>query len=278
MKRFLAIIIAGSVGTTALPADAQSPQDWNIFHDTAKKAVVAYSDFDSGISIAVRCVDRTFEALVSGLPEIEAETRQLKIRFPDDTRDHAETWNVATNSAVAISSFPARFARDLREGGRLDIVVPGAAEGGRNLRYVLDLPISNAAIDETLSACNRPLIDPRDAEVEDLGPNGLPGGLEWAQRPRPRYPNTDYVRGFAVLTCLNNPDGTLRDCIVETEHPQNGYFGVAALRGVRGARVQSTEDASAALSTRFISFRNNFYLSGYEPRRPRDRPHPSIED
>ena len=65
------------------------------------------------------------------------------------------------------------------------IVVPGGAENGRNLRYVIDLPASGAAIDETLQACGRPLVDPRDAERSALPEDGLPPEIEWARQPRP---------------------------------------------------------------------------------------------
>jgi hypothetical protein len=264
MKRIVSVLALLAI---ALPALAQDATDWSILRDARKKTVVAFTDFDSGISIAVRCVDKSYEAIIGGLPEIRGETRRLTLRFPNEDHDHEETWNVATNSSIAVSSFPALFARELREGGTLNLVVPQGAADGRNLRYVITLPPSPSAIDETLTACSRPLVDPRDAEVVDIGEGGLPDGINWAQRPRPRYPNTNYARGFAVITCLSNPDGSVKDCVVESEHPQEAGFGAAALRGARDARLQSTTGNTGSIRSRLISFRTNFYMAGYEPRR-----------
>tara|TARA_R110000782_G_C14770619_1_gene409038 strand:- start:313 stop:1182 length:870 start_codon:yes stop_codon:yes gene_type:complete len=272
MKRLLSIFAAGIVGTIALPAFAQSAQDWNLLRDDHRKVVVAATNFDNGIGVAVRCIDRSLEAFISGLPEIEGDTRELRIRFPENTRDHTQTWMVAANSAIAISSFPAGFARDLREGGRLDIVVPGGAEGGRNLRYVLDLPASNAAIDETLTACNRPLIDPRDAEIEALPEGGLPVNIVWVSRPRPEYPTaTNYVRGFASVMCLTNPNGSLRDCTAEAEYPRDSGFGDEAIKAARRARVGNADPSGGPVPLTSILYRTNFVLAGYDTREERER-------
>ena len=272
MKRLLSIIAAGIVWTMAPPVFAQSPQDWNLLRDDQKKIVVVATNFDNGIGVAVRCIDRSLEAFISGLPEIEADTRELRVRFPEHTRDHTQMWTVATNSTIAISNFPAGFARNLREGGRLDIVVPGGAEGGRNLRYVLDLPASNAAIDETLTACNRPLIDPRDAEIEALPEGGLPVNIVWVSRPRPEYPTaTNYVRGFASVMCLTNPNGSLRDCTAEAEYPRDSGFGDEAIKAARRARVGNADPSGGPVPLTSILYRTNFVLAGYDTREERER-------
>lgn len=247
---------------TTQAQDSAAGPDWDVFRDTSKTMVMAYTDFDSGLGIAVRCVDQSYEALISGLPDIAGDTRTLRLAFSDDEL-HDSTWNVAIDPTIAVSDRPAPFARNLREGGQLQIVVPGGAADGRNLRYVLTLPPSSAAIDETLTSCGRPLIDPRDAELEDIAANGLPASLSWDRAPRPRYPvPARYGKGFAVVTCLTNPDGSLRDCLIETEHPQDGAFGDSVLRSIRRARVRNTSQEGAVPLQR-ISFRAAFRLEGY---------------
>lgn len=262
MKSTLAAV---AVLAFALPALAQdAARDWDIHRDPARKVVAAHVGFDSGLALMVRCVDGSYEAIIAGLPEPErrAQTRRLEIGF-DDRPGRGQTWNVAAEPTLAVSGLPAPFARRLRQGGRLEIAIPDGGGEGRTLRHVLDLPASNAAIDETLTACGRPLVDPRDATIDEVGPGGLPPGMVWRDAPRPSYPRTPYAAGFAVLTCITQPDGRLRDCEIEAEHPSDGGFGEAALRSTRRARVQSPNEPEGAMMARRIAFRTTFRMSGH---------------
>ncbi|MGZ9099059.1 MAG: energy transducer TonB family protein [Brevundimonas sp.] len=265
-------LIALLAWAAALPAQAQdATQDWDLHRNTRTDAVMAFSVFDNGLGVAVRCVDGAYEALLSGLPAApeDAETRTLGVAFGDD--DMAmQRWGVATNDTVAVGERPAPFARKLRQGGRMQILVPGGGDGGRNLRYDLTLPASSTSIDETLNACERPLVDPRDAEMDALPEGGLPSSLVWVRTPQPDYPSTvRYGRGFAVVSCLVNPDGTLRDCGVDSEHPHDGGFGASTLRGIRRARVQDAGNPDTPLAPVMVSFRARFMLDGYETREDR---------
>tara|TARA_R110002167_G_scaffold67405_4_gene190529 strand:+ start:761 stop:1585 length:825 start_codon:yes stop_codon:yes gene_type:complete len=271
------VLLASLIAALAQPAMAQQARDWEILRDPAQQMTMAYTPFDIGLGIAVRCVNHSYEALITGLPPTDYETRPLDVAFGEsDLRE--ETWNVAVESRVAVSNHPAPFARRLRDGGTLSLRVPGAAEDGRNLLYVLELPASSAAIDETLTACGRPLVDPRDAEIADIRRNGLPAGLEWVRRPQVQYPDTAFARGFAVLTCLTNPDGTLRSCVIEAEYPQGGHFGEAALSGARRARLGVSGDSGSPVPPRLVSFRVNFALDAYTARRARRAPRTAVND
>ncbi|MDP3406018.1 MAG: hypothetical protein Q8S03_15110 [Brevundimonas sp.] len=260
MRLPVSMILVGLLVSTAASAQ-EAPADWDLLVDPAKKLTMAYTDFNNGLSLAVRCVDGGYEAIIAGLPPAaDLDRRPLTIQFGDDQPAPTQ-WNVAMDPAIAVSERPAPFARDLREGGRLQIVAPGAAEGGRNLRYVLDLPVSGASIDRTLEACDKPLVDPRDAELAALGDTGLPGGVNWASLPRPSFPSPAvYQAGFAVISCLTEPDGRLRACEVETEHPRDGGFGAAALRATRRARLEDSNAPGAALPLRRILYRTQFRL------------------
>lgn len=246
----------------ASPAAAQDGgDDWDMVREPGEKLVMAYTAFDNGLSIGLRCVDGGYEALIAGLPPAaeEEESRTLGIAFGDEEMQ-TERWNVATNRSVAVGELPAPFARKLRLGGRLQILVEGGAGDGRNLRYALDLPGSASAVDETLTSCGRPLIDPRDAELEALPDSGLPLNMVWEHTPRTEFPSRiRYTGGFAVLTCVTRPDGALVDCVVETEHPRDGGFGEAALRGAARGRV-STADGTP-VPVRRIMYRTNFRLA-----------------
>ena len=251
-----ALLIAG-------PVIAQDGDDWDLSINPETNLIAASLVFDSGVAVGVRCFGGRYDALLAGLPAAPegVETRELSVQFGDEDPDE-QRWTVATNRQVVVSDLPARFARTLREGGRMQVLLRGGAPGGGNLRYVFDLPASSAAIDRTLEACDKPLVDARDLELEALGEQGLPGGLDWADRPRPSWPSgRTYVRGFAVISCLTQSDGRLRDCAVESQHPLDGGFGDAALRATRRGRIEVTADPNAPVPTRMIIFRTNFNSS-----------------
>lgn len=254
----------------ALPAAAQDAAgDWDVARNVETDMVLAYTAFDNGLGVGARCSAGNYQVLISGLPATTEASRSLRLAF-DDGEFSDQRWSVGDDASVALSEHPASLGRSLRKGGRMQVVVPNGGEGGRNLRYVIDLPASGAAIDETLTACGRPLIDPRDAELAALGDRGLPANLGWAREPLISYPEQQtYRRGFAVLTCLTRPDGYLRDCTVETENPPGGGFGAAALNGTKRARVTNLEGGAVPL--RFIAFRANFDIDGESssPRRLR---------
>lgn len=253
------VLLAGLIAALAQPAMARQAQDWDVVRDPAKQTTLVFTVFDVNLSIAVRCVGDSYQALIAGLPPTEAASRPIGVAFGDDAIDE-QTWNVAEDSRIALSGLPARFARRLRKGGALKLRVPGGAEDGRNLVYALDLPASGSAIEESLAACDRPLVDPRDEITAAVDGASLPSGFSWARQPEGEYPDSRYASGFAVLSCMNDPVGRLRDCVIETEHPQDGGFGPAALRSLRRARVQATDIPDGPLPPRLIVFRTNFRL------------------
>ena len=269
MKRALTALLACAVALPALAQDAS--RDWDLTRDQRKKLLVAYTQFNNGLTIATRCADGGFEAVIAGLPPAgRATSRPLRIAFGDDELVEVQ-WNVATNDTIAVSELPAPFARELRDGGRLRILVPGGSYGGRNLLYDLTLPPSSGSIDQTLTTCDRPLVDPRDAELETLQEDGVPTNLGWAERPRAEFPESRYARGFAVITCVSNPDGSLRDCAIESEHPREGGFGEATLASARRARLQNLADPGAPVPVTRVLYKTHFLMEGYETREDQAR-------
>ena len=260
IRTLTALILLIAAGSAVAQDAAPTGEDWDLAKDARKKSTIAYVTTTTGLSIATRCMDSGYSALIFGLPEVtrRTKTRPLQITFRDEETSEWR-WNVTTDRAGAVADFPAPFARELRQGGRLQIVVPDGAGEGRNLRYDLELPASGSAIDETLTACNRPLVDPRDQELDAIGEDGLQVGMRWDHQIRPRYPSQSrYSEGFAVTTCVAQPNGTLRDCVIETEHPGDGLFGEAVLKAARNATVAYDGDQPTA--PRMMAFRVNFIM------------------
>jgi hypothetical protein len=255
MKRFALPAAVLAVGLPALAQDAA--RDWDLHQDTATRSTLAYTTFDSGLSLAFRCADGSFAAVLAGLPPERQARRTLRLGFRGDPV-HDTRWTTTTDRSVVVADYPAALAREFRQGGELKVTVPGGAGNGRDLSYIVPLPTSNAAIDQVLTECGRPLVDPRDIELEAVAEGGLTAGFEWERAPRPRFPRSRYASGFAVTTCMSRPDGALADCVIESEHPQDGGFGEAALKAAERARVRVSGDRDAAVPPRKIGFYTAF--------------------
>lgn len=248
-----------AVAAAAASASTQEPPaDWDIQRDAAAGSVIAFVPMTSGLAIGVRCIKGDLAAIITGLPEARRNetVRTLHIGRPDRLND--TSWNVTTDRTVAISDYPAPFARRLREGGPLSILIPGGGGEGRNLRHDLDLPASSAAIDEVLTACDRPLVDPRDALLPRIGPGGLPAGIAWARQPRPAFPQSQYAAGYAVVSCMMTAEGGLEQCVLEAQHPSDSAFGRVAQRSASTGRLTSPNETPGQYTPRVVSFRFNF--------------------
>lgn len=248
------------VATTATPAAPQEPGlDWDLVRQPEQSMTAAYVQLSSGLMIAFRCMDGGYGAIISGLPEARRSEDFRTLRLTMTGRPERETrWAVTRDRAAALAEFPASLARRFRQGGDVSLVVPGGAEGGRNLRYNITLPGSAVAIDETLTACGRPLVDPRDERLPDSVSDSLPDGLTWSRPPRPRHPLNTYSAGYAVVSCVVQPDGRVDDCEVESEFPLDGRYGRNALAAMPDARVVSPGETAGEYAPRMIGFRVNY--------------------
>lgn len=255
MKRPLVTLLACAVALPALAQDASA--DWDLVRDAEKKSVLAFTTFDVGLSVAFRCVDGSLNTVIAGLPASHQDRRTLQLGFRDNPA-YDSVWTATTDRTVVVGDFPAMLARDFREGGVLKLTIPGGASDGRNLRFEVELPASSGSIDEVLTSCGRPLVDPRDELMEAIPDTGLAVGLDWTRPPRPNFPETNYAQGFVVTTCLTTPDGALQDCVVEMEHPHDSGFGRATLRSTRRARLRNTVQPGQPIPVRLVSFRTNF--------------------
>lgn len=244
-----ALIAAGPVlaqDAAPTPAPELDAPDWDVIErDGSLIATVAY---DPGLIVGVRCRAWDLDVFLTNLPP-SAEEWIRPLEIAGEAGDfYTENWVATTDPGTAFNLLPARFARALREGGVLQVRAPGP--DGRRVRYSMDLPASNAAIDQVLTACRKPLVDPRDELLEAAGPvTSTPNGRDWVRQPRPQFPSTGTSRGSATLSCLAEPTGELSQCVVESEYPRDRGFGRAGLRSVGNARVSPAEDTMMVIFT-----------------------------
>lgn len=179
-RLLLTAITAAALSTapvSAMAQDAPAAEDWVMTRVPDRDAVIASVPFNNGITLVSRCAGQVFDVMVMGLPEARRGdiSRQLTFLVGDETDEKPYAWTVGTDRTAAFSRVPALIARSLAEGGKLQIIVPGE-RGAPRTRYVMDLGPSGAAVEETLTHCGRPLVDPRDDELEGDG-DGLPNGI-----------------------------------------------------------------------------------------------------
>lgn len=244
-RPLLAPVAALSVG--AAPVCAQDAgEDWDFGRDASRDLVIAAVTFDN-FGVAVRCLDDTLSVVVSGVQAAEGEQQ---IRFAMGDEDESDTtWIGAPGGRSLFSLWPASVAAKLMKGGRLSL---GVSDGERTRRLAVDLPSSPAAIGQVFSACGRALPTPQSDEPD--GENLQ--GLRWRSVPQPTFPSrTAAESGIAALSCNTDQAGAPRDCRVESEFPEGGGFGRAAVVAAhRSGRVTPAEGASNEIGGRRIAF------------------------
>ena len=244
------------LSATGSAAQAPAGEDWDFGVDPARKLTVAAVTFDR-FGVAVRCMDGSLSVVMSGLP---AASGQRRLLYSMGGAPEAETiWVSGRDSPSAFALWPRSFARALSEGGRLSVA---ALEGEATRRYVVDLPPSPTAVASVFQACGHELVP---ADPDDEAPTGEDlGDLRWARSPDISFPGrARYAEGLAAILCDVSETGRLRDCTVESEFPEGGGFGRAAVLGAhRTARVETASRSSTGLEGQRVSFVTRYRMAG----------------
>ena len=239
-----AVAIGASALMAAGPAFAQD--DWDFGQDPARHLAIAAVTFDN-FGVAVRCLNDTLSVVVSGVPAQEGE-QTIRYAMADRPEDDS-SWVGSPDGRSIFSIWPGAVASDMQKGGRLSLAIPGP---DRVRRLAVDLPPSPAAIGQVFAACGReaPQNDNDEPARENLN------GLRWRSVPQPTFPSgTDSTFGVAALLCTTDNGGAPRDCKIESEFPEGGGFGRAAVVGAhRNGRVELAEGATGELGDRTIAF------------------------
>lgn len=278
MLALSAAVLTLSVQAKAQDAAPAADSDWALTVLPERRATLAVVDFSSGISIAARCIDGTYDVILAGLPAApgRATTRELALAVGEAGELQTTVWSVAEDRTSAFSRIPAMVARELAKGGQLQIVVPAVEPGGRRTRYLSSLTPSSRAIEQTLTACGRALVDPRNSRYDGNGQDGLPSPLEWVRMPQPEFPESVRgkipTEGYVVLSCVTGANGSITNCQTESEAPSGFRLTESVLDSLGPARLKLSEaavESGAKLEGRLFVFTVNFVLRGREPFGPR---------
>ncbi len=134
----------------------------------------------------------------------------------------------------------------------------------------MDLDPSSIAIEQTLTACGRPMVDPREArakEIDGNGQDGLPDTVQWQTMPRPVFPESvngrSPLEGYVVLSCVLTDTCQMTECQTESEQPAGYNLWRSVERSLPRARLKLSEQAAAAgvsLAGRMVRFSVNFKM------------------
>ena len=240
------LIAAALALLTAAQASAQDGDDWDFGTDADRDLTIAAVTFDS-FGVAVRCLDDALSVVISG---VQASEGEQTIRFAMADKEEGDTsWIGSRNGTSLFSIWPGAIATDLQKGGRLSL---GLSDGDRTRRLAVDLPSSPSAISRVFAACGQ--------DVPQQGPEQPDGenfnGLRWRSVPQPSFPSqTESDFGIAALRCTTDDNGAPRGCRVESEFPEGGGFGRAAVLGAhRNGRVAMADGATGEIGGRSIAF------------------------
>lgn len=254
--------LAGLAGLTASPVLAQDAtasvvaeaDGWDVEIDAARKITLASIRYDSGAGLIIQCRDGDLSTIILGLPATAAPitpqngvtTRRLETGALDELAPM--TWRSAPDGTSAVRGGNVRSIRDLKKGGRF-IVRTVAAENDPARAMVFDLPSDPSGLDQVLTACGRPLSDPRDALRDvsafvtvdrqhfglDIGTPPANGGLTYE------------------YSCIVAPRGRVTDCMIELMRPASPELEARLLRSAPRARFDFGDDPDSLVGGIFYT-------------------------
>lgn len=233
------------------PAAAQdASDDWELTADPAQRQALATLDFGDNL-VALRCRAGALDMLLTGTPATTASYRTVRVTAGAIAGER-QIWLTQPGQPFLAPPEPDRLARQLRPGGELDVRIE-AADGEPARRYRLPIPASAASVDQVLTACARPLVEPRDllARIE--------GDLAWTTVPTLDFPSVaasrDIKEGAVRLNCIVGPAGRLTDCRVESEQPAAVGFAESALSGISTGEANIPADQVGRVARPTVRFR-----------------------
>jgi hypothetical protein len=218
----------GILAAVALQTDA--PVEWRTLQqDNLQVSEISY---DVGVSLTVVCREKQLIVAITGLPASPSESgfQKLEINIPDD---ELQTTNWRVLGQAMIAPAPAVYARRFRTADRLTLRLPAGGDGPPR-RYELDLPQDHGGLDQTLEACDVPLVSDTDSAYDPSI-----AFVTWRIVPRIELPDPLPNGGSAraLLECTVGAGGRPENCRVLEETPANSGFARSALSSIRSGRL-----------------------------------------
>lgn len=221
-------MMIGILAAAALQIDA--PVEWRAVQQGNLQA--SEVSYDVGVSLTVVCRDKQLIVAITGLPAAPTQSgfQKLEVNIPGDALQ-TTNWRVLGQAMIAPS--PAVYARRFRTADRLTLRLPGEGDAPAR-RYELALPQDHRGLDQTLEACDTPLVSDTDADYDPSI-----SFVTWRTVPRIELPDRLPTGGSAraVLECTVGAGGRPENCHVLEEMPADSGFARSALRSIRSGRL-----------------------------------------
>lgn len=229
------LLIAAVVLGFAGPVTAQTTDDWDVSTDPGRGLTVASVEYSSGAILRVQCHAGQLDVGISGLRASPSDSRPYSRTLPDGGLIQSY-WTGSSSTGTLLSAQPIRDARSFKAGGALKLA--WGTDAHPPLSIDLDLPSQSTGIDQVLTACGRPLVDPRDRRmaVNDLMLEGPK--LEISDKAA-RYGDIQ-VEISCVVTA-----GRLAECQSDHESPTAPEVGEDTARLADGYQLRLRDSVAA---------------------------------
>jgi hypothetical protein len=240
--------VIGILAAVALQADA--PLTWRTVQQD--KLQVSEISYDVGVTLTVVCRDKQLIAAITGLPLSPSPNgrQRLEMNVPGDTLQ-AANWRVLGQAMIAPA--PAVYARRLRTADRLTLRLLSEGEGPAR-RYELALPEDHSSLDQTLAACDTPLVAETDAAYDPMM-----SSVTWRILPRITPPERIPSGGsaMALLECSVGAGDRAENCRVLEETPRGSGFGRSAAQSIRSGQLGLIDGGPPTVGA---TFKTRFWL------------------
>ncbi|PZO01784.1 MAG: hypothetical protein DCF28_09515 [Alphaproteobacteria bacterium] len=232
--------IAMTAVALGLPAHTLAQSAWTIIPSSATQSRIVAATWSDGTNVVARCDSGKLTAFVRLTERMSGPAVYVLTQRENDV-PIGGWWVVSDDGSSAVSRNPRYLVRDLKQGGRLDVVLKSRDAPDREM--TLALPDQTTELDSVMSSCGltgtpNPITPDRPA-------------AQWRERPRPTasdFPAAALaanITGQVVVNCLVSESLQPESCIVVDEVPAGAGFGPAAVQIVsRGklAVVRSSAD------------------------------------
>jgi hypothetical protein len=215
-----------------MPQSAMAQSSWTVIPSNDPQSQVVASTWSDGTSVVARCDAGKLTAFVRTSARMAGPAVYVLTQREDDA-PIGGWWVVSDDGLSAVSRNPNYLVRDLRQGGRLDIVLKIRNAPDREM--TLALPDQTGDLDSVMSNCGL------TATPNPVTPDRPPA--QWSERPRPTaddFPGAALVAnisGQVAVSCVVSATFQPESCIVVDEAPMGAGFGAAAVRIVSRGKL-----------------------------------------
>lgn len=226
------LTVAMTAAALGLPVHASAQSAWTVIPSNTTQTQIVAATWGDGTNVVARCDSGKLTAFVRVAGRMSGPAVYVLTQREND-HPIGGWWVVSDDGLSAVSRNPRYLVRDLKQGGRLDLVLKSRDAPDREM--TLELPDQTTELDPVMSNCG--LTGTPNPTVPDRPP------AQWQERPRPTasdFPAAALaanISGQVAVNCLVSESFQPESCIVVDEVPAGAGFGPAAVQIVSRGKL-----------------------------------------